>query len=182
MEETIDYHGMKVKDLRVAAQADGWTGTDRFNMNKDELVQFMITGHLPPIRYELDGDKLTISRRPVTIAELMELTEKLTPNFPKKSAYGNSRKDSPGKSNKRERGRGRPKTAPPADNAPFVTAITEAFHQGRPFRKTSVRGVFRRREELPVPFNTMGKHSLERFVTGLLNAGLLKLEKGDLLA
>jgi len=177
-----NYRKMTVRELRVEAQAAGWTGTDRFNMTKGELVHFMATGELPPIRYELDGDKLTISRRPDTVAELLELAEKLIQELPEKSVRRNSGRASPEKTNKREKGRGRPKVVPPTDTAPFVTAVAEAYRQGRPFRKTSARGVYVRRSELPTPFNALSKHGLERLVAHLLKDGRLQLIRGDLSA
>lgn len=162
-EQATDYGKCNVEQLRSAAKAAGWKGAGRYDASKGELLTFLDTGTKPPSRDELLQ----------TIAELKAHVEKLT-------------SDLTGNSNNRERrkgaGRGRPKAELPEDVTPFVFAIGEAHGQGRPFRKTSVLGVFMRREELPAPFNVMGKHSLERLVSDLLTADRLQIVNGYLSA
>lgn len=173
----MDYNQQNMEILRIATRDAGWTGADMLDANKSDVVSFLTTGKRPTIRFKTDGCNLALSRRPATIAELIDLLERITREIPGKSGIiGNG---IPGKSNKRECSkRGRPKADMPDDTAPLVSAIAEAFRQGRPFRKTGGRGVHENRMELPAPFTTMGKHQLSALVDELLVTGLLKRSKG----
>jgi len=159
---------------RIAGQMG--MGIDRYTLSQDDLDYFINTGGTyPPIRHSMNGDNLVLSRRPISLSEVFALSAELGGGFPNKS-------------NKREScsmpasgKRGRPKVHMPDDHTQLIRAIDEGCRTGRAFHKTSINGLYARREGLPFPYNKMSKHRFQEIINDLLGKGvLLKSRDGAL--
>jgi len=167
----MDYSRLKMKQLRIAVREAGWTGCDMLEIHKAGLVEFLTTGRRPKILYELDGYKLTLSRRPETITELLELAAKLGGITGKSRATYQERSKT-----------GRPSASLPTDMTPLLETIRNADCQGQPFFKSGRHGAYIRRSELPDEWQDIGRDRLERMIAELINTGEIVAGIGGKLA
>jgi hypothetical protein len=139
--------------------------------NKAGLVEFLTTGRRPKIRHEQDGGRLTLSRRPATVTELLVLVAELG------GITGKSRATYQEQSKT-----GRPSASLPTDMTPLLETIRNADSQGQPFYKSGRHGTYIRRSELPSGWQGIGRDRLERLITYLINSGEIVAGTGGRLA